>query len=328
MKWWISSLTTFILFLGLISGLWWYDKLPQSDLVSPVLGVSKIAYSDNIWSPQEATGSSFLDAPEITAEAAFFVEANTGQVLFSKNSNLRRPIASLTKLMSVIVALDHKNYQDTFIVSKKAAETEPDEMMLLEGEKLSMEELLSGIFLVSANDAAEALAEQTTSDRTDFTSLEERSAQRADFIKEMNAKAKMLGMNNTLFINPTGLEEDDPNDSTKLRERYSTAYDVALMSRYLIAKWPDVVKISSSPHIYLPKTETHQDYELYSGINLLTTYPGVLGLKTGYTPEAGLTLVTLAKKNDSKIIGVLLNCINRRDDAEKMLDYSFKKLGY
>jgi D-alanyl-D-alanine carboxypeptidase len=186
--------------------------------------------------------------------------------------------------------------------------------MLIAGERLTLEELLSGIFLVSANDAAEVLAEQTTGIR-------------AEFIEQMNTKAKMLGMNDTLFINPSGLEEDDPRDPTKLKDRYSTAYDVALMSRYLIAQWPEIIKISSSPHIYLPRTEYHQDYELYSGINLLTTYPGVLGLKTGFTPEAGLTLVTLAKRGDAEVIGVLLNCTSRRDDAQKLLDYSFKKLG-
>jgi D-alanyl-D-alanine carboxypeptidase len=315
MRWTTAFSGLIMIFLLMAGGLWWYDKLPQSELISPVLGVSTSNFSENIWTPLEATASSYADAPEITGEAAFFVEANTGQVLYSKNSQLKKPIASLTKIMTAIIALDHKKYTDTFIVSKAAEEVEPDEMILIAGEKMTLEELLSGIFLVSANDAAEVLAENVTGDR-------------AEFIQEMNTKAKMLGMNNTLFINPTGLEEDDPSEPTKLKERFSTAYDVALMSRYLIAKYPDVVKISSSPYIYLPKTENHQDYELYSGINLLTTYPGVLGLKTGYTPEAGLTLVTLAKKGNAEVIGVLLNCTSRRDDAQKLLDYSFKKLGY
>ncbi len=315
MRWTTAFSGLIMIFLLMAGGLWWYDKLPQSELISPVLGVSTSNFSENIWTPLEATASSYADAPEITGEAAFFVEANTGQVLYSKNSQLKKPIASLTKIMTAIIALDHKKYTDTFIVSKAAEEVEPDEMILIAGEKMTLEELLSGIFLVSANDAAEVLAENVTGDR-------------AEFIQEMNTKAKMLGMNNTLFINPTGLEEDDPSEPTKLKERFSTAYDVALMSRYLIAKYPDVVKISSSPYIYLPKTENHQDYELYSGINLLTTYPGVLGLKTGYTPEAGLTLVTLAKKGNAEVIGVLLNCTSRREDAQKLLDYSFKKLGY
>ncbi len=294
---------------------WGVYNNPKTELISPVLGVSANMVSDNIWSPQESSASSDIDLPEITAEAAFFVEANTGVILYSKNPQLKKPIASLTKIMTAIIALEHKKFDDIFTVSKRASEMEPDEMILLEGEKLNLEELLSGIFLVSANDAAEVLAEQSTLNREVF-------------IAEMNSKAKILGMNKTLFINPTGLEEDDITDPTKLRLHYSTAYDVALMSRYLISKWPKVVGISSSPHIYLPRTETHQDYELYSGINLLTTYPGVLGLKTGFTPEAGLTLVTLAKRGDSEVIGVLLGSTNRREDAQKLLDYSFKKLGH
>ena len=142
----------------------------------------------------------------------------------------------------------------------------------------------------------------------------------------MNSKAAQLGMNNTVFVNPTGLEEDPENCSGKVPCQYSTALDVAIMSRYLVNRWPEVTKISSQQYVYLEKTPFHQDYEMYSGINLLTTYPGVMGLKTGYTPEAGLTLVTLAKKNNHEVLGVLLGAVDRRDDAKAMLDYSFNKL--
>jgi serine-type D-Ala-D-Ala carboxypeptidase (penicillin-binding protein 5/6) len=126
-------------------------------------------------------------------------------------------------------------------------------------------------------------------------------------------------MSNTFFLNPSGLEEDNA-------KQYSSALDVVIMSRYLITRWPEVVNISSQPHVYIEKTDTHQDYDMYNGINLLTTYPGVLGLKTGYTPEAGLTLVTLARREEKEVIGVLLGAVNRRDDAKLMLDYSFQKL--
>lgn len=104
-----------------------------------------------------------------------------------------------------------------------------------------------------------------------------------------------------------------------------TALDVVIMSRYLIKKWPEIVDISSKPYVYIEKTANHQDYEMYSGINLLTSYPGVVGLKTGFTPEAGLTLVTLARNGDEEVLGVLLGATNRRDDAKVLLDYSFLK---
>lgn len=289
------------------------SKQQKVTLVSPVLGVSKIKLADNLWFPKEAP-KSFPDAPDITSEAAFFVETSTGQVLFEKNPHEKLRVASLTKIMTVILAMNNKKLTDTFSVSQHAANMDPDKMLLIAGEKLSLEELLDGIFLISANDAAEVLAENVTGSRSEF-------------IKLMNDQAKSLGMNNSLFINPSGLEEDDPSTSSGLIEQHSTVFDVSLMSRYAIKTWPKLVDITSKDHIYFPITSTHQDYDMYSGINLLTTYPGVVGFKTGYTPEAGLTLVTLARRGDKEVLGVLLGSTDRRDDARALLDYSFNKLG-
>jgi D-alanyl-D-alanine carboxypeptidase (penicillin-binding protein 5/6) len=219
--------------------------------------------------------------------------------------------------MTVIVALEHKDFSSTYHVTQSASDTEPDKMYLIPNETLTLEELLDGVFLVSANDAAETIAQESALNRTEF-------------IQEMNQKAKQLGMNDTLFINPSGLEEDDPDysaDSGHTLPQYSTAYDVALMSRYAISHWPHLTDISSQVHILIPQTDTHQDYDLNNGINLLTTYPGVIGFKTGYTPSAGLTLVTLAKKDGHEVLGVLLGATDRRDDAKALLDYSFEKLG-
>lgn len=284
------------------------EVLNKKPLLSPVLGSSKQQFSENIWTPklEAVRPGQFSDAPEITALSAIFVEANTGEVLYSKNPNQELPIASLTKIMTTIVALEHKNFDDIFTVSNFAASMEPDKMFLIPGEKMTLRQMLEGIFLVSANDAAESIAENSVGSRDLFINM-------------MNSKARQLSMNNTFFLNPSGLQED-------FAKQYSTANDVATMSRYLIYRWPDIVNISSQPHIYIEKTSYHQDYDLYSGINLLTTYPGVLGLKTGYTPEAGLTLVTLARRGDKEIIGVLLGATNRREDAKAILDYSFNTL--
>jgi serine-type D-Ala-D-Ala carboxypeptidase (penicillin-binding protein 5/6) len=279
---------------------------PAQKLVSPWISSGGEA-AINLWFPKVQANFDDQDAPNLTAKAAYFVEAESGQVLYQKNPHEKLPIASLTKIMTAIVTLENKKMTDPINISQAAAAMEPDHMLLIGGEKLTVKELLYGVFLVSANDAAEALAENVTSNRENFISL-------------MNSEALQLGMKDSQFINPTGLQEDN-------REQYSTAFDVAIMSRYLIKHFPEVVEISSTPHMYLPQTSTHQDYDLYSGINLLTTYPGVLGLKTGYTPEAGLTLVTLAKKDNVVVLGVLLNSENRREEAREMLDYSFKKLG-
>lgn len=273
-------------------------------LISPLLKQEKVL-GINQWFPSVVLGNQD-NAPQISAKAAIFIDTRNGQVLYAKNMHGKLPIASLVKVMTVLIALEHKNMDDQFLVSQKAAGMEPDKMLLIAGERLTLRELLDGIFLVSANDAAEVLAEGTTGDRTEF-------------IKLMNDQAKQLGMAGTFYANPTGLDEDSNNS-------YSSVYDLAILTRFLIRHYPEVVDISKTEHIYLKVTETHQDYDMYTGINLVSTYPGVVGFKTGYTPEAGLTLITLARKNEREIIGVLLGSESRRDEARELLDYSFKKL--
>ncbi len=280
------------------------EKQAKTELFSPILAQEKVL-GTNLWFPSLASADE-NSVLSITADAGLFINSKTGASLYAKNPTQRLPIASLVKVMTVLITLEHKGLDDQYIVSQRAAEMEPDKMLLISGEKLTLKELLYGIFLVSANDAAEVLAEGTTGNREEFLEL-------------MNNKAKQLGMKDTHFANPTGLDEDINNS-------YSTAYDLAILTRYLIRNYPEVVEISRTAHILLPTTETHQDYEMYSGINLLTTYEGVAGFKTGYTTEAGYTLITLARKDNNEVIGVLLNSGYRRDEARELLDYSFKKL--
>lgn len=255
----------------------------------------------NQWQP--APVQAIDSAPSITAKAALFLDTRSGQVFFAKNAHQRLPVASLVKVMTVLISLERKNMDDQFTVSQKAAEMEPDKMLLIAGEKLTLKELLHGIFLISANDAAEVLSEGTTWNREEF-------------IKLMNSKALQLGMKDSLFVNPTGLDEDGQSS-------YSSVYDLAILTRYLIKYYPEVLDISSKYHAYLPLTENHQDYDMYSGINLLTTYPGVKGFKTGYTPEAGMTLITLARRGNREVLGVLLGSGSRRDEAKNLLDLIF-----
>lgn len=274
------------------------------ELVSPILSSEKIL-GVNQWLPQEILGSQ-INAPGVTAKAGLFIDTKNGQILYSKNPNERLPIASLVKVMTALIALERKSIDDTYLVSQSAADMEPDKMLLIAGETLTLKELLYGVFLISANDASEVLAQGSTGDREEF-------------IKLMNSKAVQLGMKDSYFANPSGLDEDADNS-------YSTAYDLAILTRYLIRHYPEVVDISKQAHIYLPITDNHQDYDMYSGINLLTTYPGVVGFKTGYTPEAGYTLITLTRSDGHEVIGVLLGSEYRRDEARELLDYSFKKL--
>lgn len=294
----------FLLFLLVVSGFFIINPIfsNKTSFVSPV---NENHFSLNQWFPKQVLGIS-AGAPVISAKSAFFVETSSGEVLYEKNSHEKLPIASLVKVMTVLVSLEHKQMDDKFTVSQRASEVEPDEMILLPNEKLTLKELLYGIFLVSANDSAEVLAEGVTENRQEF-------------IKLMNEKAKQLGMKDTFFANPTGLDEDSGNS-------FSSTYDLAILTRYLIKNYPEIINISETYHIYLPASDEHQDYEMYSGINLVTTYPGVVGFKTGYTPEAGMTLITLARKNGHEVIGVLLGSESRRDEAKELLDYSFGKL--
>lgn len=306
----VFLLLIILVFSSIALSLFFYQQEQKDlNLASPVLKKLKIGFADNIWLPKEVLGAS--DSANLkynlSASSAFFIDGQTGRVLFSQKPHQKMPIASLTKIMTAIVTLENTSLDSKYLISETAANMEPDSMLLKAGERLSVEELLDGIFLVSGNDAAETLAENVTN-------------RRDEFIKLMNLKAKQIGMNDSLFINPTGLEEDNV-------EQYSTAFDVSLMARYAINRWPHLVEISSQSHIFIPETQDHQDYDLYSGINLLTTYPGVVGFKTGFTPEAGLTLVTIAKRSGKEVIGVILGATDRRDDAKALLDYSFKQLG-
>lgn len=295
-----ALLVTFLLFTIFYISL----NAKPFQLVSPLLKQESVL-GINQWFPAIAVQQE--EGPKISAKAALFLDTKEGKMLYSKNMHEKLPIASLVKVMTVLIALEHKSMEDVFIVSQRAADMEPDKMLLIKGETLTLRELLDGIFLISANDAAEVLAEGVTGNREEF-------------IRLMNAKAQQLGMKNTLFVNPTGLDEDSGSS-------YSTPFDLAILTRYLIRNYPEVVKISSQERVYLPQTENHQDYDMYSGINLLTTYPGVVGFKTGYTPEAGMTLITLARKNGFEVIGILLGSQSRRDEARELLDYSFEKLG-
>ena len=301
-KWHFVTLFSVILALGLLFFLNNYKG--YDELISPMLKQEKVL-GINQWFPKDILDSQET-APKITAKSAIFLDSKDGTILYSKNINEKLPIASLAKVMTVLISLEHKKMEDDFTISKRATEMEPDEMILLPEETLTLKELLYGIFLVSANDAAEVLAESVTGNRDEF-------------IKLMNKKAKQLGMENSYFANPTGLDEDDNNS-------FSNAYDLAILARFLIHHYPEVVEISKTPYIFIPETESHQSYEMWSGINLLTTYPGVVGFKTGYTPDAGLTLITLARIDGHEVIGVLLGSEARRDEARELLDYSFKKL--
>ncbi len=241
--------------------------------------------------------------PEISAESGLVVDINSGQIVFEKNSTKKMKIASLVKIMTAVVALEHKNLDERIVVSEKAAGIGENTMGISEGEVYTLEELLYGLLLNSGNDSAYAIAEGVAGSADDF-------------VDWMNIKAKELSLNNTEFFDPSGLNDDT----------YSTAVDLVKLSRYAMQN-EDFKRIVGTVEFELPYSERHKYLYLENQTNLLTTYPGVGGVKTGYTEEAGYCLVTYAKNEGIELIGVVLNSVNRKFDMLNLLNFGFGVYG-
>lgn len=244
------------------------------------------------------------DIPELSARSALVYDLTTEETIYEKNASEKLPMASITKLMTAIVAIDHKKENNRYVVYPEALVGE-NVMGLSAGEVLTLEDLLYGVFMYSGNDAAETLAMNTMD--------------RGEFIETMNKKGRAIGLKNTNFTNPTGLQGDG--------DQHTTVYDLLVLSKYAVENYPEILKASSTPEHIIEGTNEHGTYELYNQLNLVTTYPGVKGLKDGYTPEAGLCLITYLDYEGHKIIGIILGSENRRDEMKSLLDYSLNSLG-
>lgn len=310
----LTGLFFALLVVGLfVFGLNYYSEQTSTiaGLSSPIPdSLSKFFYptskTNSLWLPAtKQLKNSSVKEPTLLAKSAFSYDLTTNTVLFSKNSTEKLPIASLTKIMTAIVTLENLKSTDKVVVDSKAATIGEDSMGLTVGEKLTVQELMYGLFLNSGNDAAEALAEGSPFGRENF-------------IYQMNKKAEDLGLSATHFTNPSGLQGDG--------KQYSTAEDLLVITRYALEK-PLIAEVAQLPYFFIPYTSDHKAFELYNETNLLTTYPGVKGMKTGYTDEAGLCLITYLEYRGHKIIAVILNSPSRRDEMIQILDYSLKTLG-
>jgi len=233
----------------------------------------------------------------INASSAIVMDMETGRVLFEKNAYVKRPIASTTKIMTAILAIENGNLDDEVTVSERACQIWGSDIGLKPGEKLKLRDLLYGLMLNSGNDAAIAIAEHIGG------SLE-------NFLDMMNEKARLIGAKNSSFKSPHGLD---------MEGHYSTAYDLALITRYALAN-PVFSEIVST------KTASIPGRNLYNTNEMLGLYPGADGVKTGYTGQAGRCLVTSATRNGWRIISVVLNCPTksaRTQNSIKILDYAF-----
>ena len=241
-------------------------------------------------------------SPIIEAKASVAMDNQTGEILFEKNGNARRQIASITKLMTAIVILEENSLGEVVTVSGVASRTDVSQMFLRAGEKITVQDLLYGVVIHSANDAAEALAEYN-------------AGSVADFAEKMNNKARELGLLNTHFENPIGFDS---------RNNYSSALDVAKLARYAYQKQfiKDAASLKTLKVMSQDKTYTH---ELESTNELLDSYLNIKGLKTGKTDLAGLCNVSIAENDQGNdIITVVLGSPDRFRESKILIDWVFR----
>ena len=241
------------------------------------------------------------------ARSAILIEPSTKTVIYNKNMHERTSIASLTKMMGLILIFEQIDagkikYTDKVVASSNAAGMGGSQIWLEIGEEMSVEELLKGIIMASANDGIVAMAEYV-------------GGSEENFVKMMNEKAQELGLKNTHFVNPTGLDEND---------HYSSAYDVAMIATELM-KHEDVFKFTTIYEDYLRKN-TDNKFWLVNTNKLIKSYKGADGLKTGMTDNAGYTMAVTAKRDGMRLLAVVLGekegKVRNKETAE-LLDYGF-----
>lgn len=247
---------------------------------------------------------------KVKAKAAVLMDAVSGEVLFAQNAHKKLPPASVTKVMTMLLILEGCDsgkirLSDTVTISERAASMGGSQMYMEPGEQHTVEELLKGVAMVSANDGCVALAEHLAG------SVEM-------FVEQMNKRAAELGMKDSHFVNTNGLP---------VANHYTSAYDIAVMSRALIAfpetaqwftKWQDTIKVG------LPGKE--KEFGLTNTNKLIKQYPGAIGIKTGFTQDAGYCLSGAAERDGTRLIGVILGCATsniRFAEIKRLLDYGF-----
>ena len=241
----------------------------------------------------------------LTSRAALLMEKTTGQILFAQNEHEKLEPASVTKIMTLLLTMDAIDsgalaYDDVVTVSANAAGMGGSQVFLAEGEQITVEELLKCVCVSSGNDAAVALAEKVAG----VTEL---------FVEQMNNRARGLGMDDTHFVNPTGLTAEG---------HVTSAHDIALMSRELLTKHPDIRRFAT---IWTDSIRGGT-FDLANTNKLIRWYDGATGLKTGYTASAGYCISATAEREGMELIAVVMKgetADKRNTDAKALLNYGF-----
>ena len=236
------------------------------------------------------------------AAAAVVLEARTGRVLYALNESQPLPMASTTKIMTALVALENASLSDIVTTGDNAYGVPGTSIYLQKGEQLTLEQMLYGLMLASGNDAAVAIAEHVGGTVPGFCDM-------------MNARAQQIGCRNTHFTTPHGLPA---------QQHYTTAYDLALIAREAM-KNADFRRIVSTQRAVIPWQGHDDDRVLNNKNRLLAAYPGALGIKTGYTRAAGRCLAFAAERDGMTLIGTVLACPDWFTQAEALLDQTFER---
>ncbi len=276
-----------------------------------------IALSMTLGSAVCAFGASSKDEPEIEATTAILIDAKTGEVLFSKNENVQMAPASMTKIMTALLAIENLDMDTVVTIDDETPYTEGNIIYMHEGEKFTVEQLLKAMLVSSANDCAAALAKTMSGTLKDFANL-------------MNGKAKELGAKNTNFVNPNGLDD---------KKHMSTAYDFAMIAKEAM-KNETFREIVSMTSYTVPKTNKNKKRQLYTTNRLLSDkyndivvngeyrkpyYKNAIGIKTGYTPVALGCLCAAAEKDGTELISVVMHSsdFGRFADTIALFEYGF-----
>lgn len=248
--------------------------------------------------------------PEVSAQSAVVLTADTGAVLFEKDGHTPRPVASTTKIMTALLALEAAQEQGDPLVdiTQEMVAVEGSSMGLQAGDSISLTGLAAGMLLASGNDAANAAALYLDG------SLE-------SFAARMNQRAAALGMEDTHFVTPSGLDGEDAQGLGHL----STAYDMALLARAALEDQA-FRQLCSSPSLAVEFAEPVKRVTYTNHNKLLTQYQGCVGVKTGFTKEAGRCLVSAAERDGALLIAVTLNAPNDWQDHTALLDYGFTQV--
>ncbi len=238
--------------------------------------------------------------PMVSAESAIVMNACTGEVVFSKNPYEKRGMASTTKIMTSLIALESEKLNKTIRVKKEDVSVEGTSIYLKEGDKITLETLVKGMLLESGNDAANVTATAIGGSKEGFATL-------------MNNRARELGMFSTNFVNPSGLTEEG---------HYSTAYDMALLGSAAIrnAKFKEICS-AASLRVTFGKEQTERTF--YNHNKFLNMFDGALGIKTGFTKASGRCLVTAAQRGKVIYVAVTLNAPDDWNDHIRMMNFAF-----